>query len=77
MTLGAASVEAATGITCSGPFTYTSNVATTLSIKPPGVLATCKDAAGYPLTVDPTTVTPVGGIDSISRSERWFQCDRS
>ena len=51
VTLGAAPMEANTGITCSGPFTFSSNVATTLSIKPPGVLASCKDAAGYPLTV--------------------------
>src|SRR6267142_3606841 len=50
VTLGAAPIEAASGITCTVP-TYTSNVATTLSIKPPGVLAFCKDAAGYPLTV--------------------------
>ena len=50
VTLGAAPMEAATGITCVAS-TYTSNVATTLSIKPPGVLAFCKDAAGYPLTI--------------------------
>jgi hypothetical protein len=58
--LGAASVEAAGGISCTGPFTYTSNVATTLSIKPPGVLSTCKDAAGYPLTVDPASIASSG-----------------
>ena len=52
VTLGAAPIEAATGISCIVPSpTYTSNVATTLSIKPPGVLAFCKDAAGYPLTI--------------------------
>ena len=52
MTLGPADMEGASGITCTVPTpTYTSNVATTLSIKPPGVLAFCKDAAGYPLTV--------------------------
>jgi hypothetical protein len=50
VTLGAAPVEAANGITCAGS-TFPSTVATTLSIKPPGVLAGCKDAAGYPLTV--------------------------
>src|SRR5437588_10073878 len=52
VTLGAAPIEAASGISCIVPSpTYTSNVATTLSIKPPGVLAFCKDAAGYPLTI--------------------------
>src|SRR5206468_160164 len=64
VTLGAATVEAASGIIV-GPKTYTSNVATTLSIRPAGVLSTpwdsctptvanpChdRDVAGYPLTV--------------------------
>ncbi len=63
VTLGAAQIENASGITV-GPKTYTSTT-TTLSIKPAGVLSTpwdlctptvanpChdKDAAGYPLTV--------------------------
>jgi hypothetical protein len=52
--LNAASVEAATGITMVG-ITFTSNVATTLSIKPPGILAVDKDAAGYALTVNGAT----------------------
>ena len=52
VTLGAATIENASGITCNVPIpTYTSNVATSLSIKPPGVLSFCKDAAGYPLRV--------------------------
>ncbi len=61
VTLGAAPLEANTGITCSIPNpTFTSNIATTLSIKPPGVLAYCKDAAGYPLFVSgATSTTPV------------------
>jgi hypothetical protein len=54
--LGAASIELGSGITC-GPSTFPSNVATTLSIKPPGILANCKDAAGYPLTVNAASVT--------------------
>src|SRR2546430_3356608 len=50
--LNAATIENAAGITCTLPNpTYTSNVATTLSIKPPGALAFCKDAAGYPLKI--------------------------
>jgi hypothetical protein len=61
VTLGAAPIEAATGITCTVPVpAYTSAVATTLSIKPPGVLSFCKDAAGYPLSVNgATSTTPV------------------
>ncbi len=59
VTLGVAVIESASAITCSVPTpTYTSNVATTLSIKPPGVLAFCKDAAGYPLKI--ASATPTG-----------------
>jgi hypothetical protein len=54
VTLGAATVEAAGGITC-GPSTYSSNVATALGIKPPGILSACTDGAGYPLTVASST----------------------
>jgi hypothetical protein len=64
VTLGAAPIEAATGITCTVPTpppTYTSTLSTSLSIKPPGILSFCKDAAGYPLIVAPGSVTPIGG----------------
>jgi hypothetical protein len=50
VTLGAAQLEAASGIVMN-PITYTSNVATSLSIKSPGILSVDKDLAGYPLTV--------------------------
>ncbi len=60
--LGAAPMEAAGGITCTAPPTYMSKVATTLSIKPPGILAFCKDAAGYPLTVNAASITPGSGL---------------
>src|SRR2546425_4836077 len=59
VTLGAAPIEAASGITCANS-AFSSTVATTLSIKPPGILAGCKDAAGYPLTVNAASVTPGG-----------------
>ncbi|PYY10636.1 MAG: hypothetical protein DMG69_06085, partial [Acidobacteria bacterium] len=55
VTLGAAPIEAASGITM-GNITYTSN-ATSLSIKPPGILSVDKDAAGYPLTVSASSVS--------------------
>ena len=52
VTLGAATLEASSGITCSFPTpTYTSKVSTYLKIQSPGVLAFCRDAAGYPLKV--------------------------
>ena len=65
VTLGAAPMEANTGIVMN-PITYTSNVATSLSIKSPGVLSVDKDLAGYPLTVDTTTVSAGPGIGSLS-----------
>jgi hypothetical protein len=60
VTLGAATIEASSGITCTVA-TFTSNIATTLSIKPPGVLAACKDAAGYPLTVATSPAPTLAG----------------
>jgi hypothetical protein len=59
VTLGAAPIEAATGITCAS-LAFPATTATTLSIKPPGILAGCKDAAGYPLTVNAASVTASG-----------------
>src|SRR5437016_10414949 len=60
VTLGAAPLELLSGIHMNG-ITYTSNVATTLSINPPGILSVDTDAAGYPLTVAPGSVLPIGG----------------
>jgi hypothetical protein len=59
VTLGAAPLESGSGITCPAS-SFSSNVATTLSIKPPGILAGCTDAAGYPLTVNAASVTSSG-----------------
>jgi hypothetical protein len=47
-------LELASGITVFDDF-YTSSVATSLSIKPPGILANDVDGAGYPLTVAQST----------------------
>src|SRR5580704_15308483 len=59
VTLGAATIEASGGIICTGS-SFTSNVATYLSVQTPGVLANCHDAAGYPLTLDPTSIVATG-----------------
>jgi hypothetical protein len=74
--LNAATVEAATGIHV-GPKTYTATVATSMTVKPSGVLSTtwsgvctptpaapCHDydAAGYPLTVNLASVAPSSGL---------------
>jgi hypothetical protein len=64
VSLGAASVEAASGITCSGN-AYTANTSLYLAVKTPGVLNGCTDAAGYPLTVSTLpgkTITPAAGL---------------
>jgi hypothetical protein len=60
VTLAAATVEASSGITCAGTLSFTSNVSGHIAISAPGVLSGCKDAAGYPLKVDPATVVAAG-----------------
>ena len=60
-TLNPATVESAAGITVNN-ITYTSNLATSLKILSPGVLSVDKDAAGYPLTVLASSVTPSSGL---------------
>jgi Bacterial Ig domain len=61
VTLGAAAIEAGSGITVN-PITYTSNMATFLKIASPGILSVDKDAAGYALTVNAASVTPAAGL---------------
>ncbi len=63
VTLNAATLETASDITCSfpSPSAFQSNVATTLSIKPPGVLQYCKDSAGYPLTIAASPAPALSG----------------
>jgi len=65
VTLGAAAIEGAGGITM-GNITYTSNVATALTIAPPGVLSVDKDTAGYPLKVATSTVVASSGGFTLS-----------
>ena len=60
VTLGNATPEAGTGVIVADD-AYPAT-ATALSIAPPGVLVNDKDTAGYPLTVDTTTVTPSTGL---------------
>jgi hypothetical protein len=55
VTLGAAPLEAGSGIVMKG-ITYTSKVATFLSIKSPGILSVDSDSKGYPLKVDTTSI---------------------
>lgn len=61
VTLKAAPLEGGAGIVMNG-ITYTSNVATALIIKSPGVLSVDKDNAGYPLIVASATVVSVPGL---------------
>ena len=61
VTLGAAAIEGAGGITM-GNDSYTSTMATYLAVKSPGVLLNDKDAAGYPLIVAPGSVVPGAGV---------------
>ena len=61
VTLNSAPIEGSSGITVNN-ITYTSNVATYLNIKSPGILSVDNDANGYPLTVAAGSVTPVSGL---------------
>src|SRR6516162_8170101 len=62
VTLAAAALEAASGITCSFPApAYTAKTATYLKVPSPGVLAFCRDAAGYPLKVAATPAPTLSG----------------
>jgi hypothetical protein len=60
VTLGAATLEASTGITVNN-ITYNANMATSLKIPSPGILSVDKDAAGYPLSVAMTSVSALSG----------------
>jgi hypothetical protein len=60
--LGAAAVESASGITCSFPSpAYSAHEAAYLKVPSPGVLAFCRDAAGYPLKVAATPAATLSG----------------
>jgi len=64
VTLGAAPIEAASGLTfnCPSSISYTSKEATFIKVPPPGVLSCIKDLAGYPVTVNAASVTPGPGL---------------
>ena len=61
VTIAAATIEAPSGITVN-PDAYVSNIAGKIDVKGPGVLANDSDGAGYPLTVDPTTIAATAGL---------------
>jgi hypothetical protein len=61
VTLGAGKVEAPSGIAVNN-ITYTANNAASLKILSPGVLSVDTDGAGYPLTVQASSVTPSTGL---------------
>ena len=65
VSLGSAPIEGATGITLPDS-SFSATVATKMIISRPGVLALAKDAAGYPLSVETATVTPIAGPSGLS-----------
>jgi Bacterial Ig domain len=65
VTLGAAPIEGASGITLANT-TFTSTMSKYMTITPPGILAGAKDAAGYPLTVIPGSVSALSGAGTLS-----------
>jgi Bacterial Ig domain len=72
VTLGEAPIEGAAGITLQN-MTFTSNVATYLNIKSPGVLSGASDAKGYPLTVVASSVTPAAGLTVVVNPQGGFK----
>jgi hypothetical protein len=70
VTLGGAPPEVG-GITVPNS-TYTASTATYIAIKNPGVLTGAKDASGYPLKVDTSTVTGSGGITVLADATGAF-----
>ncbi|GAC1328775.1 MAG: hypothetical protein NVSMB15_00520 [Steroidobacteraceae bacterium] len=62
VTLGAATIEAATGITWNGGLTFTANTATYLAVKTPGLLTGAVDGQGFPLKVATSTLAASGGV---------------
>jgi hypothetical protein len=70
VTLGTAAMEAASGIHLVND-TYTGTVATKIAISRPGVLANDYDGAGYPLTVDPTSVVGTG-VNVVANADGSF-----
>ena len=77
VTLAAAAPEAASGITVANDaYTSATGPRTTsparLAISPPGVLANDRDAAGYPLTVDTTTLTAPAGCAVVVQPDGSF-----
>ena len=71
VTLGPSNIVGA-GVTCTGT-SFSSNVATYLSVQTPGVLAGCKDGANLPVTVVPSSITAVtGGMTVIADANGGF-----
>lgn len=62
--LNAAPIEMG-GITLADD-SYTSNLSRSYSVKAPGILANDRDAAGYPLTVVASSITPVSGLTVVA-----------
>jgi hypothetical protein len=62
VTLGAAAIENATGITVNDDVYPASNVATTMTIKSPGVLVNDTDGIGYKLKVAKSTINAEAGL---------------
>jgi hypothetical protein len=58
VSLGAATIEGTSGITCTAP-SFNATISTFIAVKRPGLLEGCKDAAGYPLTVITSSITPI------------------
>jgi hypothetical protein len=71
VTLGAATLEPAAGITCANP-AYVANTASYLAVKTPGLLAGCTDGAKLPLKVATSTVVASAGLTVLPDANGGF-----
>jgi hypothetical protein len=71
VTLTAAPIESAAGIVLNND-SYTSNVATKLSINRPGLLANDYDTLGYPLSVVVSSIVSDGGLTVVANADGSF-----
>jgi hypothetical protein len=72
LTLSAATIETASNISCNAP-SFSANTSTYIAVKTPGILASCTDAAGYPLTLATNSVTsPSAGLTVVLDANGGF-----
>ena len=71
VTLAPSNISDAAGVACSAQ-TFSSNVATYVAVKTPGLLAGCRDGASLPLKVVPSSVVASTGLAVVADANGGF-----